>query len=147
MRQLPGRPQPTWTSARVLVSALICCLALTGCALWGKDRETVFICERGFTNDVEWSRASSLSRTARTLWKKFPSIEFEGKTAKPSKTATIWFKNVEKSEFASCSRHSCDTGRCVWRVRLYSRAAGQWRVRLEYDLGRPRRHEAGAPEN
>ena len=128
-------------------AALAGCLALTGCALWGTDRETVTICGRGFTNDVEWTRASPLTRTARTLWKKFPSIEFEGKTAEPSKTTTVWFKNVTTSEYASCSRHSCETGRCVWRVRLYSRVDGQRRVRLEYDLGRPHRQEAGALKN
>ncbi|HEV7610206.1 MAG TPA: hypothetical protein VGO61_22935 [Steroidobacteraceae bacterium] len=120
------------------VPALACCLALTGCALWGTDRETVTVCGRGFTNDLDWARASPHSRTARALWKMSPGIEFEGKTARPSKATTIWFKNAESSEFASCSRHSCDTGRCVWRVRLYSKEDGQWRIRFEYDLGRPR---------
>lgn len=122
-----------------LLGALACCLAMTGCALWGADRETVRICGRGFTNDQDWARASPLRRTARVLWKQFPNIEFEGTNAQPSKSSTIWFRNAESSEFASCSRHSCDTGRCVWRVRLYSRVDGQWRVRMEYDLGLPPR--------
>lgn len=138
MRKLPGRTLPTQAGARLLVGALACCLSLTGCALWRKDQETVTICGRGFTNDLDWTRASPLTRTPRALWKQFPSIEFEGNTAQPSKAMTIWFKNAKDSEFASCSRHSCDTGRCLWRVRLYSKADSQWHVRMEYDLGRPR---------
>ena len=120
---------------RVLVIA--CCLALTGCALWGADRETATVCGRGFSNDPDWKRASPLSRTARALWKKFPAIEFEGRNTQPVKATTVWFKNAESAEFASCSRHSCETDRCVWRVRLYSSSDGPWRVRMEYDLGRP----------
>ena len=138
MKQLMGRTLPAQARARVVVSALACCLSLTGCALWGTDRETVTICERGFANDLEWARAWPHSRSARALWKKFPGIEFEGKTAQPSKATTIWFKNATSAEFASCSGHSCDTG-CVWRVRLYSKADDQWQIRREYDLGRPRK--------
>ena len=129
----------TRSRARTVVSALACCLSLTGCALWGTDKETVGVCARGFANDLEWVRASPLKRSARSLWKQFPSIEFEGQTARPLKATTVWFKNVESAEFASCSRHSCGTGRCVWRVRLYSRVEGLWRLRLEYDLGLPKR--------
>jgi len=139
MKQFMGRTLPAMIRTRAVVSLLACSLALTGCALWGKDQETVTICARGFTNDLEWATASPLTRSARALWKKFPDIEFEGKTVQPAKATTIWFRNSGSSEFASCSRHSCDTGRCVWRVRLYSRVDDQWRVRMEYDLGRPRR--------
>ena len=41
-----------------VVSGLVCLLALAGCTLWGKDGETVTICGRGFSNDLDWSRAS-----------------------------------------------------------------------------------------
>jgi hypothetical protein len=124
-------------TVRVAVVSLAGCLGLSGCASWRTDKETATICGRGFTNDAEWARASRLSRPARTVWKKFPDIEFEGKTAQPSKNTTVWFRNAASSGFASCSRHSCDSDRCVWRVRLYSNADDQWRVRMEYDLGRP----------
>ena len=123
---------------KLLASALACCLALTGCALWGRDAETATICERGFTNDKDWTRASPFNRTARALWKKAPSIEFESRYSAPSKPTTIWFKNAKSPEFASCSRHNCDTGLCLWRVRLYSRQDDQLHIRMEYDLGRPR---------
>lgn len=138
MNQLMGQTVPTQARARVLVSALACCLLVTGCALGSRDKETVAICGRGFVNDVDWSRASPLHRTARALWKKAPSIEFEGRFSAPSRASTLWFKNPKNAEFASCSRHSCETG-CVWRVRLYSRQEAEWRLRMEYDLGRPRK--------
>jgi hypothetical protein len=98
----------------------------------------VSICQRGFNNDVEWERTSRLNRAARALWKNVPGIEFEGKTSQPVRASTLWFENVRNAGFASCSRHSCDTGRCLWRVRLYSRVDDRWDLRLEYDLARPR---------
>ena len=131
MKPFPGRA--------LVVGAAAFSLALPGCASWRTDQETVVICQRGFTNDVEWERASRLNRSARALWKKAPDIEFEGKTSQPAKATTIWFRNSGSAGFASCSRHSCDTGRCLWRVRLYSKVEERWRLRLEYDLGRPRR--------
>jgi hypothetical protein len=97
------------------------------------------MCQRGFNKDVEWERASRLNRAARALWKSVPGIEFEGKTSQPVRASTVWYENVHNAGFASCSRHSCDTGRCLWRVRLYSRVDDRWDLRLEYDLARPRR--------
>lgn len=139
MKQFLGRVVPALVGVRLLVSVSACCLALTGCALWAKDPETATLCGRGFVNDLDWIRARPLARTPRSLWKKFPAIEFEGRTAAPSRSTTTWYKNAKSAEFASCSRHSCETGRCLWRVRLYSRVDDQWRIRMEYDLGRPRR--------
>lgn len=126
-------------TASGLVGVLACCLVLNGCALWGRDAETVTLCGRGFANDKEWARTSPYTWKVRTLWEKYPAIEFEGKTVQPAKATTIWFRNFVKSELASCSRHSCDADRCVWRVRLYSQEDGQWQIRSQYDLGRPRR--------
>jgi hypothetical protein len=139
MAQFMGMSIRVLAKTRLLVGMSASCLALTGCALWASDSETVTICGRGFGNDLDWSRARPLAWPARRLWKQYPAIEFEGKTSLPSKSTTTWYKNAKSSEFASCSRHSCETGRCLWRVRLYSKVADQWRIHTEYDLGNPRR--------
>jgi hypothetical protein len=138
MKFFTGGAVPALARTGLLVGVSACCLVLSGCALWAKDKETAAICGRGFVNDLDWTRAWPLARSARTLRKKFPTIEFEGQTDSPSRPTTVWYKNSRSSEFASCSRHSCGTSRCLWRVRLYSKADDQWRIRLEYDLGRPR---------
>jgi hypothetical protein len=133
------RAMPRLLMSRHLCLALACCLVLSGCAHWGTDPETVTRCERGFDNDQDWRRASPYTRSARKIWKANPQFEFAGRSAVPMKSATLWFKDAKKAQFASCSRHSCDANNCFWRVRLYSSVDGLWTLKSEYDLGRTRR--------
>ena len=113
------------------------CLHLAGCAAWGTDADSVQTCERGFANDPDWSRAPRAGLRGHAILKRHPTFEFEGRTARPLRPSTLWFRNAASQEMASCSMHSCETGRCVWRIRLYSRQPG-WPVRSEYDIGKPR---------
>ena len=115
--------------------ALALCLA--GCASWGKHPDSVEVCERGFAKDPDWSRDTWPGFRARLLVRQYPDFEFEGRTSRPLKPSTLWFRNDVSRERASCSMHSCDTGRCVWRIRLYAKAEDQWRIRAQYDLGKP----------
>jgi hypothetical protein len=110
-------------------------VALTGCAGWGTHRQSVTVCERGFAKDLEWSRASGAGFRGRSLLRHHPTFVFEGRTSRLHKPSTLWFRNRVSGDIASCSMHSCETGRCVWRVRMYARDEKQWRVRSEYDLG------------
>ena len=122
-------------SCTVVVAAAA--LAITGCASWGTHADSVEVCGRGFANDPDWSRARA-GLTGRALIRRYPTFEFEGRTSRPLKPSTLWFRNSATGEVASCSMHSCDTGRCVWRIRLYSKKTSEWLVRSEYDIGKPR---------
>ena len=125
--------------AKLLTAAILTSLALSGCARWGTHPDSVAVCERGFAKDPDWSRSRRPAWKAHVLNKRFPSFDFEGRTSRALKPSTLWFKNSENHEIASCSMHSCDTGRCVWRVRLFAREDAQWRLRAEYDLGQPKK--------
>jgi hypothetical protein len=121
------------------VLALTFCVALGGCAHWGKDAESVQVCERGFANDPDWRRASAFTRGARKAWKTHPAFDFQDRRVTPVKASTIWFRNPVSAELASCSRHTCEGADCFWRVRLFAKTDERWRVRTEYDLGRSRK--------
>lgn len=114
-------------------------LLLPGCATWGTHSETVAMCERGFANDPDWSRIARPGKNGRMLWRTFTDIEFEGHTMQPAKASTLWFRNKVNQEIGTCSMHSCDTGRCLWRVRLFDRHPDGWQLRSGYDLAKPPR--------
>lgn len=124
-----------------LPTLCLCLLAisLNGCASWGTHIESVTVCTRGFANDHEWSRSRWAGPSGRELMQRYPSFVFEGRASRPQKPSTLWFRNRVTGDVASCSMHSCETGRCVWRVRLFSKQANQWSLRSEYDLGQPRK--------
>lgn len=112
-------------------------LGVAGCASWGTHEDSVVACERGFANDPDWSRAQRAGLKGRTVLRRYPTFEFEGRTSRPLKPSTVWFRNHVSREIASCSMHSCETGRCVWRIRLYAPEARHWIVRSEYDIAKP----------
>lgn len=113
------------TSVLLLVAVLLC-----GCgALRRPDADTVSLCKRGFANNHDWSRASPISRDARTLRKKFAD-------GKPHQS-TLWFRNARQKGFASCSRDRCEDGRCLWLVQLFELKDGQWTLANDYHLGVP----------
>lgn len=120
------------------IGGMLLAFNLAGCASWGTHANSVAVCQGGFANDPEWGRARWAGPRGRELLRRYPTFEFEGRTSRPLKPSTLWFRNHVSQDMASCSMHSCDTGRCVWRVRLYSRQADRWSLRSEYDLGEPR---------
>src|SRR5689334_12053445 len=99
---------------------------LTGCASWGTHSDTVAVCKAGFVNDPEWRHVPSAAPRGRELMRRYPTFVFEGQTSRPLKASTLWFRNRFSNDIASCSMHSCDSGRCIWRVRLYSKRADQY---------------------
>ena len=125
--------------AKLLIAGVLAALVLPGCASWGTHTGSILVCKSGFAKDPDWSLARGPGWKGRALVRRFPSFEFEGRTSRPMKPSTLWFKNSVNHEIASCSMHSCVTGRCVWRVRMSSRTGDVWRLRSEYDLGQPRK--------
>jgi hypothetical protein len=122
-----------------MIGGVLIVSGLAGCSSWGTHPNSVAVCERGFANDPEWSRARWAGPHGRDLMRRYPTFEFEGRTTQPLKPSTLWFRNRVSRDIASCSMHSCETGHCVWRVRLYSKNANRWSLRSEYDLGEPRK--------
>ena len=117
---------------------LFVCVFASGCVSWGSHADSVLTCERGFVNDPDWSPIARPGREVRTIWRQFRSFEFEGVVTQPQKVSTLWFRNTQQPEIGACSMHSCESGRCVWRVRLFSKESGHWQLRSGYDIGKPR---------
>ncbi len=119
--------------------ALLCvCVLASGCASWGTHADSITSCERGFANDPDWIRIARPGWAGRGIWRKFPGFEFEGVAARAEKASTLWFRNKTKREIGSCSMHSCESGRCLWRVRFFARESGTWQLRSGYDIAQPR---------
>jgi hypothetical protein len=119
--------------------AIVCvCLFTTGCAPWGTHADSVTTCESGFAHDADWKRIARPGWYGRRIWREFPGFELGGATARPEKASTLWFRNEVKKEIGSCSMHSCESGTCVWRVRLFSKQSGGWQLRAGYDIGKVR---------
>jgi hypothetical protein len=114
------------------------CVLASGCASWGTHADSVTTCERGFANDPEWSRIARPGRDGRSVWRQFPDFEFEGANKKPGKASTLWFRNETKQEIGSCSMHSCESGKCTWRIRLFTKRPDGWQLRSAYDIGKVR---------
>lgn len=119
--------------------AIVCVgVLVSGCASWGTDVDSATTCERGFANDPEWSRMNRPGRDGRRIWRQFPSFEFEGVKVSPEKASTLWFRNETKQEIGRCSMHSCPSGKCIWRIQLFTRQSGQWQLRSGYDIAQAR---------
>lgn len=127
------------SEVRLIICLAAAGLCVMGCTTWGTHPDSVETCERGFANDPDWRRDAWPGLRARRLAQRFPSLEFNEKTYQPSKASTLWFENDTSDEVGSCSMHSCATGQCIWRIRLYSRVEDRWRIRSEYDIGQARK--------